>query len=139
MMGQALDVDVVLDRDRHAVERAIGVALLHQRPRLRDHLGLLAQRDEHGRIVMGGDARERPLDRLHRRHGLGAMRPHDVRDGLAQARLPDESQCRRRAPGGTRANMAGGFMLASTAPPGSGAAAVTASDSECPRRKKSIL
>jgi hypothetical protein len=86
--GQALDVDVVLDRDRNAVERTIRVALLHQRPRLRHDLGLRAQRDEYGRVGMGDNARKRPLDRLHRRHGLGAMRPHDVRDGLAQARLP---------------------------------------------------
>src|SRR5450432_3645589 len=62
------------------------MALSHQPTRLRDDVGLRAQRDEQSRVVMGGDARKRSLDRLNRRQGPGAMCPYDVGDGLGQVR-----------------------------------------------------
>ena len=85
--GQAPDVDVVLDGDRDAVKRTLGVAFRHQRPGLGHRPRPRSQRDEHGRIAVGGDARIGALDRLDRRQDIGAMRPHDVGDGLGQAPL----------------------------------------------------
>ena len=43
---QARDVDVVLDRDRDAVKRALRASLARERTRLGDHFGFVAQRDE---------------------------------------------------------------------------------------------
>ena len=85
VVGSPRDVDVVLDGDGNAVERTLDLGLLHQPARFRHHLGPIAQRDEDGRVVVGGDAREGALHRLHRRHGPGAMRQHDGSDGLGHA------------------------------------------------------
>ncbi len=78
---QTLDVDIVLDRDRHAVKRAMRSALGGDGLGLGDGVGFLAQGDEDRRIAVGADAG------IARRHGLGRCRRaaavgvEDCRDG----------------------------------------------------------
>ncbi len=83
---QALDVDIVLDRDRHAVEREIGVAFRGERLRARARVGLLAQHDEDGGIAVGADARVAVGDGRLRARFAGTMRRHDR--GCRQAHRP---------------------------------------------------
>ena len=71
---QSLDVDIVLHRDRHAIEREAGIALRRQRPGFGDGVRLVAKRDEDGRIGVGADARVAARDR---RFGA-ASRPNDA-------------------------------------------------------------
>src|SRR5262249_55963273 len=76
---QSGDVDVVLDRDRHAVERAIGeraiaVALGGERLRFGQRVGLRAPRDEDRGMVMRADAGVGARDR-----GFGARRARTMR------------------------------------------------------------
>ena len=63
---QAGDIDVVLDGERHAVERQRGVALLRPAPRLGDGVGFVAQRDEDRGVVVLADARVGARDRVFR-------------------------------------------------------------------------
>ena len=53
---QTGDVDVVLDGDRHAVERQAVRFAAGRRVRFGQRLGLVAQRDEDRRIVVGANA-----------------------------------------------------------------------------------
>lgn len=61
---QPLDVDIVFDGNRHAVERPPARPFRLQRSRLRQRLAFVAQGDEYGRIVMSADAREAARDGL---------------------------------------------------------------------------
>jgi len=85
---QAGDVDIVLDREGHAVERQIFVARGFERLGLGQHLGFVAQGDEQRRIGVGADAGKSPGDGLRRGHGAGPVRCHDVEDGLSHGSAP---------------------------------------------------
>ena len=63
---QAGDIDIVLDRDRHAVKRQLGVFACRERARFREHLGLVAQADEQSRIAERADALEALRHRVFR-------------------------------------------------------------------------
>jgi hypothetical protein len=91
--GQASDVDIVLDRERDAVEWAVAGALRRQRLRFGDGLRFLAQRDEHGGVAVGADACVGARD-----GGFGAGRARTMRLDDGGYRL---SHCRR--PSQTRA------------------------------------
>ena len=103
---QSRDVDIVLDRERHAVERKIASRLGRQRRGFGERVGFIAQRDEDGGIAVGADARVGARDR---RFGAGrarAMRLHDRGYRLAHLHRPlsldrqhaalpaDRAQCR---------------------------------------------
>jgi hypothetical protein len=83
----ALDVDIVLHRDRDAVKRKVPVAGTRELLRLGENLGFLAQRDEHRRIVMRADAREATRDDVLRLGRPGAIDVEDLGDRLGHVRL----------------------------------------------------
>ena len=95
---QALDVDVVLDRDRHAVERQAGFAsppasALASAQRV----GFVAQRDEDRRIVVRADARVAARDGLFRGGRARTMRRDDRRNRVGHDALPARAGISGRA------------------------------------------
>ena len=85
---QSRDVDIVLDRDRHAVEREIGIALGRQRRGFGERVGFIAQRDENGGIAVGADARVGARDRRFGAARARTMRLHDRGYRLAHLHHP---------------------------------------------------
>ena len=66
---QALRVDIVLHRDRHAIQRKLRGVLRRQRFGFRHRILFVAQADEHGGIVMVADALIAARHGLRRGHG----------------------------------------------------------------------
>ena len=105
---QSLEVDIVLHRDRHAIEREVGIALRRQRPGFGDGVRLGAKRDEDGRIGVGADARVAARDRRFGAARARTMRLDDRRyrvaqrhcsclcSGSASSMPADPAQCRPR-------------------------------------------
>ena len=76
---QAFDVDVVLDRDRHAMQRQAGAVRRRQRPCFRQSLRLVPQRNEDRRIVMRTNAGVTVRNRVLWRGCARPVRCHDGR------------------------------------------------------------
>ena len=85
---QSRDVDIVLDRDRHAVEREIGIAIGRQRRGFGERVGFIAQRDENGGIAVGADARVGARDRRFGAARARTVRLHDRGYRLAHLHHP---------------------------------------------------
>ena len=83
---QALRVDVILHRDRDAEKRKRRRVFRGQRFGLRQRIFLVAQADEHGRIVIGADALIAARNSLRRRHGRGAVRGDDGGNSFRRVR-----------------------------------------------------
>ena len=83
---QALRVDIVLHGNRHAIQRKRRRVLRGQRFGLRQRLLLVAQTDEHGRVVIGADALIAARNSLRRGHGRGAVRGDDGGNGFRRVR-----------------------------------------------------
>ena len=97
---QALRVDIVLHRDRHAIQRKRRRVLRGQRFGLRQRLLLVAQADEHGGIVVLADALIAARDGLRRGHGRGAVRGDDGGNGFRRVRPHGEqNSSEQRLPG----------------------------------------
>ena len=84
---QAEGVDIVLHPDRNAVQRQAGLAPLGELAGLRQRVALLAQRDEHRRIVQGPDPRIAARDDLRRVGRAGAVGGQYLCNGLGQYAL----------------------------------------------------
>ena len=80
---QARGVDIVLHRDRDAVERQPRRHPFRQRFGFRQRVLFVAQADEDGGIVVVADPRKAARDSLRGRHRAGAMRGDDLGDGFS--------------------------------------------------------
>ena len=103
---QAGDVDVVLDRDRHAEQRPALRARRFQRLGFRKRRGLLAQADEDRRIAMRPDARETAGHRLGWTARSRDMGADNRGNGLGHYRSLRQQSKAWRASGFGRAGLA---------------------------------
>ena len=84
---QPVDVDIILDRDRNAVERQRFIAAACQRARLGDDVCFFAQRDEDRRVIMGADALEAARDNILGLNCSAAISVEDFGDRFGHVRL----------------------------------------------------
>jgi hypothetical protein len=81
---QARDIDIVLHRDRHAIEWQFSRPARQERPRLGKHVGFLAQADEYGGIAMSAE-RKATRHRFFRRSPPRSMYARYFSDRLGHA------------------------------------------------------
>ena len=86
-MAGTLQLRVPPDARHHAIKRQAGVALGFKSFGLGYRLGLIAQGDKDGRIVMGADAGKSARHGFGRRHGTGPVRGHNGEDGFSHDAL----------------------------------------------------
>ena len=85
---QTLDVDIVLYRNRNAVERTRPLADVSERPRFGKDVGLFAKRDENCRIVVGTDARKASRYNVLGLDRAGAVSVEYFGDRFGQEKTP---------------------------------------------------
>jgi hypothetical protein len=85
---QALDIDIVLHRDGHAVQRQHrGIVVRGERLGLGERVQFVAQGDEDGGIVMRADALVAACHRVHGRVPAHAVGGDDLSGGLGHTEL----------------------------------------------------